>query len=80
MLDKIKKLIENPLQEENISVVDVYMENENGVKNLVIVIDKMPYVDIETCVIATNIINPILDKENLIEDSYVLDVCSKGGE
>ncbi len=80
MIEKIKELVIKPLDENNIKLVDVYFEEENGVKNLVIVIDKKPYVDIDTCVLATNIINPILDKEDLIEESYVLDVCSKGGE
>lgn len=80
MLKKIQDLIVNPLKEKNIELVDVFFEEENGVKNLVIVIDKKPYVDIDTCVLATNIINPILDKEDLINESYVLDVCSKGGE
>ncbi len=80
MLNKVRELIEGPLSKEKITVVDVLLEYENGVKNLVIVIDKKPYVDIDTCVLATNIINPILDKEDIIEDSYVLDVCSKGGE
>lgn len=80
MLEKIRNLIEEPLKKEKISVVDVFLESEEGIKNLVIVIDKKPYVDIDTCVLATNIINPILDKEDLIEESYVLDVCSKGGE
>lgn len=80
MLNKVRELIEEPLGKEKITVVDVLLEYENGVKNLVIVIDKKPYVDIDTCVLATNIINPILDKEDIIEDSYVLDVCSKGGE
>ena len=80
MLNKVRELIEGPLSKEKITVVDVLLEYENGVKNLVIVIDKKPYVDIDTCVLATNIINPILDKEDIIKDSYVLDVCSKGGE
>ena len=80
MLDKIRASIEEPFKNEKIDVVDVYFEEEEGVKNLVIVIDKKPYVDIDTCVLATHIINPILDEEDLIEDSYVLDVCSKGVE
>ena len=80
MLEKIRKMIENPLKEENIDVVDVFFEEEDGVKNLMIVIDKMPYVDLDTCVKATHIINPLLDEADLIEESYVLNVCSKGVE
>ena len=78
MEEKIRKLVEKPLEEEKISVVDVYFEEEYNVNNLYIIIDKKPYVDIDTCVLATNIINPILDEKDLIEESYVLNVCSKG--
>ena len=80
MLSKIQKLIEEPLKEEGINVLDVFFEEEDGVKNLMIIIDKMPYVDLDTCVQATHIINPILDEADFIEDSYVLNVCSKGVE
>ena len=78
MLDKIKELIKEPLLEEKIDVLDVFFEEEDGVKNLMIIIDKKPYVDLDTCVLATRIINPILDEVDLIEESYVLNVCSKG--
>lgn len=78
MEEKIRKLIEKELKKEKIDVVDVYFEEEYKINNLYILIDKKPYVDLDTCVLATNIINPILDKEDLIEDSYVLNVCSKG--
>ena len=78
MEEKIRKLIEEPLKKEKISVADIYFEEEYGVENLYILIDKKPYVDLDTCVLATNIINPILDEKDLIEESYVLNVCSKG--
>ncbi len=78
MLDKIKDLIKEPLSNEKIDVLDVFFEEEDGVKNLMIIIDKKPYVDLDTCVLATHIINPILDEADLIEESYVLNVCSKG--
>ena len=80
MLEKIQNLIEGPLLEEGIKVLSVTFEEEDGVKNLMIIIDKMPYVDLDTCVLATHIINPILDEADLIEESYVLNVCSKGVE
>ena len=80
MTNKIKKLIEEPLSEENIKVLSVEFIEDDGVMNLMIIIDKMPYVDLDTCVKATHIINPILDEADLIEDSYVLNVCSKGVE
>lgn len=80
MLSEIQKLIEKPLEEKKIKVLDVRFEEEDGVKNLMIIIDKMPYVDLDTCVEATHIINPILDEADLIKESYILNVCSKGVE
>ena len=42
-----------------------------------VVIDKEPFVDVDTCVLATGIINPLIDTlEDEFDDSYVLDVCS----
>ena len=42
-----------------------------------VVIDKEPFVDIDTFVSATEIINPLIDKiEDEFDDAYVLDVCS----
>lgn len=79
MLDEIRNLIEEPLKKENISVYEVSFEEIDGVKNLMIIIDKKPYVDLDTCVLATHIINPILDEKDLIDESYILNVCSKGG-
>ena len=43
-----------------------------------ITIDKKEGVDIDTCVEASTIINPILDKNDISESSYILDVTSKG--
>ena len=33
--------------------------------------------DVEDCVTVSNLINPILDEADPIEDNYILDVCSK---
>ena len=42
-----------------------------------VVIDKEPFVDVETCVSATEIINPLIDAiEDEFDETYVLDVCS----
>ncbi len=78
--EKVREIITEPLKEENIEVYKVYFEKTEGVKNLVIEIDKKPYVDIDVCVTASHIINPILDEYDLIKESYVLDVCSKGDD
>ena len=77
MQEKVKKLIEKPLEKINVKVAEVVYEKEGSIYFLRVVIDKEPFVDVDTCVSATEIINPILDKiEDEFDDSYVLDVCS----
>ncbi len=77
MTDKVRKLIEEPLKEINVKVISVTYAKEGSVYFLRVVIDKEPFVDIDTCVSATEIINPLIDKiEDEFDDSYVLDVCS----
>lgn len=78
MIEKVKKLIENPLKEKNIKLDNVEYVKESGVYFLRVIIDKEPFVDVDTCVCATEIINPLIDTiEEEFDDAYVLDVCSK---
>ena len=77
MEDKIKSLIQ-PIIEENGFLLDsVIFENEGNTNFLRIVIDKQGFINVDDCVTVCNLINPILDKEDPIEDNYMLDVCSK---
>ncbi|MDD2377751.1 MAG: hypothetical protein PHD10_03325 [Bacilli bacterium] len=80
--DQVRDLIEDIIVKNDYKLDDVLYTKEGNMYNLAVVIDKEGYIDIEDCVKVSNLINPILDKANLIEDSYVLDVCSreKGGE
>ncbi len=77
-MEKIKKVLEGPLNEINVKIDSI--EYLNG--ELRIVLDSEEILDLDKIVEATNIINPILDKHDFIKESYVLDVSSKekGGE
>ena len=78
MEEKVRKLIEEPLNKINIKLCDVEYVKENNMYFLRVIIDKEPYVDVDTCVEATNVINPLIDTlEEEFDDSYVLDVCSE---
>ena len=77
ILAKIKESIEAPLKEMDIFVDSVTWELENNYYYLKIVLDKVNGIDLDTIVEATNIINPIIDKLNLIDDEYILDISSK---
>ncbi len=75
--NKVRALIEEPLKKINVKLVDVCYEKEGSMYFLRVIIDKEPFVDVDTCVSATEIINPLIDKiEEEFDDSYVLDVCS----
>ena len=77
ILAKIKESIEAPLKEMDIFVDSVTWELENNYYYLKIVLDKVNGIDLDTIVDATNLINPILDDLDLIQDEYILDVSSK---
>ena len=76
-LEQIKHAIEPVIKENNYILDSLTFEKEGNVNSLVVVIDKQGNLDIEDCVTVSNLINPILDEIDLIEDSYVLDVCTK---
>jgi ribosome maturation factor RimP len=77
ILEKIKESIEAPLNEMDIFVDSVTWELENNYYYLKIVLDKVNGIDLDTIVEATNVINPIVDKLDLIQEEYILDVSSK---
>lgn len=76
-LDIIKKEIMEPMNKMDIIVDSIDFVNENNYYFLKIVLDKVNGIDLDTIVEATNIINPIIDKMDLIEEEYVLDISSK---
>lgn len=80
--DKIIGIIKEPIESLNITLKEVKYENEKGIYYLRIFIDKEPFITIDDCVLVTNLINPILDKNDFIDNSYMLDVSSieKGGD
>ena len=76
-LDIIKKEITEPMNKMDIIVDSIDFVNENNYYFLKIVLDKVNGIDLDTIVEATNVINPIIDKSDLIEEEYVLDISSK---
>ena len=75
--EQVKNLIEPKLKEMGVKVDNIEYLKEGTNNFLRITIDKDDIVDIDTCVEATNIINPLLDKADLISESYILDISSK---
>ena len=76
-IDKIKEIVTEAMNKEDIIVCSVSYEKENNYNFLKIVLDKVNGIDLDTIVEATNIINPLLDEYDLISEEYVLDISSK---
>ena len=77
MEEEIKSLISDAIKDLNLRVSSVYDSNEEGVKTRNIELDSDEVIDVEKITLATKIINPILDKTNLLNDVEVLDIHSK---
>ena len=77
MEEKIKKLLEEEVEKVGVRIDSVKLEKEDNNLFLRIVIDRDEIIDLDKCVEVTNIINPILDEADLIEESYTLDVSTK---
>lgn len=76
-LEKIKEQIKSPLSEKEIIIDNITFSKEGKYNFLRIILDKVGGIDLDTIVMATNIINPIIDKLDIIKEEYILDVLSK---
>ncbi len=77
MEEKIRKLLEGPINEAGYILDEVYYGKDGSSNCLRLVIDKDGFININDCVKVNDIVNPILDENDPISESYVLDVCSK---
>lgn len=74
---ELEELINKKLLKENIIVSSISYEKENNYNVLKIELDKVNGLDLDTIVMASNIINPLVDEVDFTEDSYILDIVSK---
>ena len=78
MEEKIRTMLESVIEENGYTLYKVEYVKESGTMFLRLYIDKQGVMSIDDCVTISNLVNPILDEEDPIEESYILDVCSKG--
>ena len=74
---KVRDLVEEKVNEIDVTIDSVIYEKEGNNNFLRITIDREVPIDVDTCVEVTNIINPILDENDIIEKRYILDISSK---
>ncbi len=77
MKERVISLIGNKLDDLNVYIYDVVYEKEGKNNYLRVVLDSEEIIDIDKVVEATKIIDPLLEKENVIQEKYILDVYAK---
>ena len=77
MEEKVKNLIEETITDKGYVLDEVLYVEEDGVKFLRIIIDKEGFINVNDCVEVNNLIDPIIDEIDFIDESFILDVCSK---
>ncbi len=77
MKEQIKELIGDKLTKLDLWIDDVVLEKEGDNTFLRISLDADYIIPLQKVVMATRIINPLLDKADLISEEYILDVYAK---
>ena len=77
MEEKVKRIIGNSLDELELKVDSVKYEKDGNTNYLRICLDSEKIIDVNLVVEATKIINPLIDKEELIDEEYILDIYGK---
>ena len=77
MFDLIKDAVGDKLDKLEVWIDSVTVEKEEGNTFLRIALDADFIIPLNTVVMATRIINPLLDKLNIDLDNYILDVYAK---
>ncbi len=77
IVSRVEDLITKPVEEAGYRIDQVLYVKEDGNQFLRVVIDKPGNIEVDDCVVVSKIINPLLDEEDFINESYILDVCSK---
>ena len=74
---KLTKKINIAIKKMDIFVDNISYKKKGKYNFLEITLDKVGGIDLDEIVDATKIINPIVEKYNICDDSYIMDVISK---
>ncbi len=79
-VSKIKKALTGPLEEKGYLLYEVRLLKKKDGLTLEVTVDRDDPISLDDIVKVSELINPILDKEDPISSPYTLDVSSLGGE
>lgn len=78
--ETILKIIEKPIKDLGYNEVSVQYVKEFGTQYLRVLVDKDDVITLEDIIKVNDLVSPLLDKEDIIQSKYVLDVTSFGAE
>jgi len=78
IIEKIRQIAQNHLKERDIEIVDIIYRREEQGMVLRILADKPEGITINECEELNNYLSLEIDKENIMQDHYVLEVSSPG--
>ena len=78
--ESVKNLVEKPIKALGYNEIQVKYVKEFGNWYLRILVDKDDVVDLEDIIKVNDLVSPLLDQADLIDNEYVLDVTSFGAE
>ena len=78
--EDIRHLLEQPILEKGFTLFDVKLYKGSEGLTLGLTLDSDKPLSLDDIILASDIINPLLDEKDLIKESYTLDVSSVGIE
>lgn len=78
VVERVNGLIASYLEENDIELVDLTYKHEQGGMTLRFLVDKPEGITIAECEALNNYLSEVLDKENIMEEHYLLEVSSPG--
>lgn len=78
IVDRVNELIAKYLEENGIELVEITYKREQGGMTLRLLVDTPEGITIDECERLNNHLSEVLDRENVIEERYVIEVASPG--
>lgn len=78
VIERVKALIASYLEENGIDLVEITYKREQGGMTLRLLADTAQGITIDECEKLNNYLSDILDKEDVVDEHYLLEVASPG--
>lgn len=78
IVEKVKELVSNLLQDKEIELADIVYRREGPKMVLRLTLDKKNGITLDECGAVNEQLGELLDKENILVEGYILEVCSPG--